>query len=56
MIANCSRQFFGLFLKILKFEQPKGDIVFVLTGPVKDTPCKYSIEIVLLKSYIYIPL
>ena len=40
MIRTCRRQGIRLF-KIV----PKDDIVFVLTGPVKDTPCKYSIEI-----------
>ena len=42
-VSDCERVG-GKGLFSLKFV-PKGDIVFVLTGPVKDTPCKYSIEI-----------
>ena len=42
-VSDCERVG-GKGLFSLKFV-PKGDIVFVLTGPVKDTPCKYSIDI-----------
>ena len=42
-VNNCERVG-GKGLFSLKFV-PKGDIVFVLTGTIKDTPCKYSIEI-----------
>ena len=42
-VSECERVG-GKGLFSLKFV-PKDDIVFVLTGPIKDTPCKYSIEI-----------
>ena len=42
-VSDCER-IGGKGLFSLKFV-PKGDIVFILTGPIKHTPCKYSIEI-----------
>ena len=42
-VSDCERVG-GKGLFSLKFV-PKGDIVFILTGPIKHTPCKYSIEI-----------
>ena len=42
-VCNCERVN-GKGLFSLKYV-PKGNIVFILSGHIKDTPCKHSIEI-----------